>query len=128
MVALRFLADAQISPLTIRDLRTQGWDIVRLPEALDQRSSDTQVLASARQHGRVVVTQDLDFSALLAVGGHAGPSVITLRLENPRPRLVTRRLLDVVSALEEELSEGSVVAADETSVRYRLLPILRERD
>jgi predicted nuclease of predicted toxin-antitoxin system len=128
MPGLRFLADIHISPATIRELRDRGWDIVRVSDVLEARSSDAEILEYAGQHGQIVVTQDLDFSALLAIGGHAGPSVITLRLEDARPVVVTRRLLDVVSALEQELSEGVVVSADETRVRYRFLPILGERD
>ena len=128
MGGLRFLADIHISPVTIRALRGRGWDIVRVSDVLEGRSSDAEILEYARQHGQIVVTQDLDFSALLAIGGHTGPSVITLRLEDARPVIVTRRLLDVVSALKQELSEGMIVSADETTARYRFLPILGERD
>lgn len=128
MAGLRFLADVHISPATIRDLRSRGWDMVRVSDVLDPTASDAEILDYARQHSQIVVTQDLDFSALLAIGGHAAPSVITLRLEDARPAVVTRRLLDVVSALEQELSEGIIVSADETTVRYRFLPILGERD
>jgi len=128
MAGLRFLADIHISPATTSELRDRGWDTVRVSEVLEATSSDADILEYARQHGRTVVTQDLDFSALLAIGGHSAPSVITLRLEDARPAIVTSRLLDVVSALEQELSEGIIVSADETTVRYRFLPILGERD
>jgi len=127
MAGLRFLADMHISPVTVRGLRDEGWDAVRVSDVLEAGSSDAEILEYARQHSRVVVTQDLDFSVLLAIGGHAAPSVIALRLENARPVVVTRRVLDVVSALEQELSEGVIVSADETTVRYRFLPILGER-
>jgi len=125
---LRFLADIHISPATVVDLRSRGWDIVRVSEVLDPRSTDAEILAYARQHGQVVVTQDLDFSALLAVSGDAEPSLITLRLEEARPPIVTSRLLDVVSALAQELSAGAIVSVDETTLRYRLLPVHGDRE
>ena len=59
---------------------------------------------------------------MLAIGGHAEPSLMNLRLENARPDFVTSRIIDVVS-VTEELKQGVVVTTDETSARYRDLPI-----
>lgn len=128
MAGLRFVADMHISPVTIRELKARGLDVIRVSDVLDCRAPDSQILAFARDHGRIVVTQDLDFSFLLAIGGRTGPSLITLRLEDARPSTITRRVLEVVAALGQELSEGIAVSVDETSVRYRLLPILREHE
>ena len=124
---LRFLADMNISPMTVADLRSAGWDIVRVSDLMDEGSSDADILAHARRHGQVVVTQDLDFSALLAVGGYAYPSVITFRLTDARPSSVTRRLRDVVSEMNEELASGVAISVDETTARYRVLPIIPEQ-
>jgi hypothetical protein len=44
-------------------------------------------------------------------------------LEDARPLLVTRRVLDVVREMAEELSLGAIVSVDETIARYRRLPI-----
>lgn len=128
MPGLRFLADMHISPLTVRELTARGWDIVRVSDALHESASDSQILAHARANRQVVVTQDLDFSALLAIGGHASPSVISLRLAQARPATVTRRLIEVISAMERELAAGIVASVDEATVRYRSLPIQLERD
>jgi len=62
----------------------------------------------------------------LALSGYGKPSLINLRLENPRPDLVTSRIIEVVSTMEKELEEGVVVTIDETSARYRNLPIRLE--
>ncbi|MBM4040266.1 MAG: hypothetical protein FJ290_17305 [Planctomycetes bacterium] len=123
MPALRFLADMHISPLTVCELRLEGWDIVRVSEVMDEEASDLEILAYAREHGQVVVTQDLDFSALLAIGRRAKPSVVSLRLRSARPAHVTRRLRDVVAEMGEELALGAVISVNETAARYHLLPI-----
>jgi len=120
---LAFLANMNISPLTVEELRKLGWDIVRIPEVIDRKSKDADILAYARNHNMVVITQDLDFSMILAIGGHTKPSLINLRLENSRPDFVTSRIIDVVSVMERELKQGVVVTIDETSARYRDLPI-----
>ena len=123
MPGLEFLANMNISPLTVTALRRLGWDIVRVPEIMDSKSKDIAILTYAREHNRVVITQDLDFSSLLALGGYEKPSVINLRFENAKPEFITNRIIEIVNELEKELDEGIVVSVDEVSARYRNLPI-----
>ena len=123
MAGSSFLADMDISPLTVEALRKEGWDIVRVSHFLPVNARDADILQLARRQGRVVVTQDLDFSALLALGGHDRPSLITLRLHASDPETVTRRLLDVVPRVETELREGCAVTIEDETFRVRRLPI-----
>jgi predicted nuclease of predicted toxin-antitoxin system len=120
---LEFLANMNISPLTVKDLRMLGWDVVRVPEIMDSKSKDIDILTYARDHNKVVITQDLDFSSLLALGGYEKPSVINLRFENAKPDYITNRITEIVKEFEKELDEGIVVSVDEISARYRNLPI-----
>ena len=120
---LRFLADMNLSPITVDVLQQEGWDIVRVSTLLPADASDAEILVLARRQNRVVITQDLDFSALLALGGHAQPSLITLRLSNTDPSLVTERLRQIVPQSEQALQEGSAVTVDDSSLRIRRLPI-----
>jgi predicted nuclease of predicted toxin-antitoxin system len=120
---LRFLADMNISPSTVSEHQDKGWDISRVSDVLSGSARNQDILSFARDRTLILITQDLDFSALLAVSGHTRPSVITLRLEEPRPHLVTLRLVEVIAALGSQLEEGVVASVDESSVRYRTLPI-----
>ncbi len=99
MPKLEFLANMNISPLTVDELRKLGWDIIRIPEIMDRKSEDAEILNYARTHNKVVITQDIDFSALLAVGGYEKPSVRNLRLENARPDFVTSRVIEVIAEM-----------------------------
>ena len=74
---LRFLADMNISPLTVNVLADEGMDIVRVSTLLPPSASDESILGLARRQGRVVITQDTDFSALLVLGGYDRPSLVT---------------------------------------------------
>ncbi|MBA4418684.1 MAG: hypothetical protein C0392_12370 [Syntrophus sp. (in: bacteria)] len=123
MAELEFLADMNISPLSVEILRESGLRIVRITEGVDRKSKDAEILDYAREHTKVIITQDLDFSLLLALKGYQKPSLITLRLDNATPRFVAARVLDVVSAMAKELGEGVVMTMDETSARYRNLPV-----
>jgi predicted nuclease of predicted toxin-antitoxin system len=115
-----------ISPLTVSRLKRGGWDIIRSSDVMDKSAKDLDLSEYARQHNMVVITQDLDFSMLLAIKGYEKPSLINVRLEEAKPDYVANRIIDAVSELEPELSRGAVVTVDETSVRYRHLPITQE--
>ncbi|MCK5056924.1 MAG: DUF5615 family PIN-like protein [Candidatus Aminicenantes bacterium] len=123
MPALKYIADMDISPLTVRKLKQKGWDIQRVSEIMDARSSDIDILHYAKAQKKVVITHDLDFSELLAIYGYDSPSVISLRLNDMFPDFVTQRIIDIVFELENELKQGIVVSVDNNSARYRNLPI-----
>lgn len=120
---LRFVADMNISPLTVEALAAEGMDIVRVSSLLPANASDEDVLGLARQQGRVVITQDTDFSALLALGGHDRPSLVTLRLLNTDPEVVTQRLRKVLPQVEPALRRGCAVTVEDHTVRVRQLPV-----
>jgi len=120
---LRFLADVHISPLTVAVLKLQGYDILRSTDLLPATAADIDILELARVEGRIIITQDLDFSMLIAVGKYNQPSLVTLRLSSAKPDVITQRLLEVLPQLEEELTQGSALTIDDNSVRIRKLPI-----
>ena len=100
-----------------------GAKIIRVSEVMPENSKDLEILNYARAHNMVVITHDLDFSMLLAVRGFRKPSVINLRLGNVYPKFVAKRIAEVLSQLEKELSGGIVMSVDEISARYRTLPM-----
>jgi predicted nuclease of predicted toxin-antitoxin system len=119
----RFLADFNISPVTVAILQQEGWEIVRASAFLPATASDEELLALAGHEGRTIVTQDLDFSALLALQGLSKPSLITLRLASGDPVDVARRLKAVTFTLAEALHEPCAVTIEDLRVRVRELPI-----
>jgi predicted nuclease of predicted toxin-antitoxin system len=56
-----------ISPLTIAALKLQGYDILRTTDLLPATAADVEILELARVESRIVLTQDLDFSMLVAL-------------------------------------------------------------
>lgn len=119
----RFLADLNLSPLTVAELRRRGWDVVRSSELLPATAPDTEIFELARREGFVVITQDLDYSTLLALSGHSKPSLVTLRLTDSSPESVTRRLLAVLPPLESTLADGCAATIEDEAVRVRKLPM-----
>jgi predicted nuclease of predicted toxin-antitoxin system len=123
MSRLLLIADVHISPLTVTALKLQGYNIVRSTDFLPATAADVEILEFARVEGRIVLTQDLDFSMLLALSNYDQPSLITLRLSSAKPDLVTQRLLEILPNLEQDLIEGSAITINDNSVRIRKLPI-----
>ncbi|UCD49251.1 MAG: DUF5615 family PIN-like protein [Phycisphaerales bacterium] len=120
---VRYLADMNISPQTVDALAAEGTDIVRVSSLLPANASDQSVLSLAREQERVVITQDTDFSALLALGGYDQPSLVTLRLLNTDPEIVTQRLRQILPQTEAALRTGCAVTIEDHTVRVRQLPI-----
>ena len=120
---MRFLADMNLSPSTVAELASDGIDIVRVSSLLPVNASDKEILDLARREGQTVITQDVDFSSLLALGGYNRPSLITLRLLDTAPDLVTRRLREVLPSIEAALCKGSAITIDDRNMRVRELPI-----
>ena len=123
MAKLRFLANMNISPETVKALQEKGLDIIRVSQILPVTSSDAEILDFARRENRVVVTQDLDFSALLALGGFDRPSLITMRMRASDPEAITQKLLELLPEIQDMLAKGCVVSVDDYSFRIRWLSI-----
>ncbi|MCL4456334.1 MAG: DUF5615 family PIN-like protein [Nitrospirae bacterium] len=120
---LKFIADIHISPLTVKALQNKGYDVVRITDKLSATASDKEIIQLAHKEQAVIITQDLDFSAIIAQSGLNGPSVISLRVDNAKPDKVSRLLISVLPLIEIELAEGSIVSIDEKEYRVRRLPI-----
>ncbi len=118
-----FLADLNLSPISVKLLRQAGWDVIRSSERLPANASDEEILALARRERRTILTQDLDFSAMLALRGLDQPNLITLRLANPDPEEVVRKLLEASTLLGRVLSHPCAVTIEDRGVRVRTLPI-----
>ena len=124
MTSLRFLVDMNLPSKTTTNLQQQGWDALRVSQVLPMDTEDPKILEFARQQNRVIITQDLDFSSLLALGGYEKPSLITFRLSMPDSETITRKLLEIVPHIEDRLAERCAVTIDDRRVRVRRLPIL----
>jgi predicted nuclease of predicted toxin-antitoxin system len=116
---VRLLADLNVAPRTVVFLRSLGHDVVRVDALLPDTAPDAEIVGVALREG----TQDLDFSALVALSGRSGPSVVSLRLSSPRVERVNERLRDVLPSLAAEIESGAIVSVEDDGVRARSLPI-----
>lgn len=94
---MKFLADAGISPKTVAFLNAAGHDAVHVRQIGLQHASDADIVRRARQEGRVVLTFDLDFGEILALGAADSPSAITFRLSDEASASVNWKLDAVIA-------------------------------
>ncbi|HET6464343.1 MAG TPA: DUF5615 family PIN-like protein [Nitrospiria bacterium] len=120
---MKLLADLHISPKTVHALRKSGFTIARVTDHLPPTSTDRQIIELAERLQASIVTQDLDFSRLIAKSGKTFPSILSLRLGNVSHQHVTDILMRLLPAVEKDLEEGAVISVDEVGMRIRMLPI-----
>ena len=119
---MRILIDMNLPPRWKAVLERAGHDARHWSEVGPPDATDRFITQWARQHDYVVLTHDLDFSALLAATQATSPSVIQVRADDVLSEVLMETVLQAVGQFERELSEGALLSVDPTRARARVLP------
>ena len=99
------LIDNNLSPVPVEHFRAGGNEAVHVRTYTLQSAPDEVVLHRARDEGRVLISADTDFGALLARQHADRPSVLLLRHATPRRAVNQARLiLANLPAIEDDLT------------------------
>ncbi len=79
---MRLLLDQGLPRSTVLPLRNAGIEAAHVGDRGLATASDAKILEVGLEEGRVVVTLDADFHAVLVLSGATGPSVIRIRVEH----------------------------------------------
>jgi predicted nuclease of predicted toxin-antitoxin system len=120
---VKFLADMGISLKTVAFLHALGHDAVHLANQGLERLPDRDIVAKARQEGRILLVHDLGLGELIAASGATLPSVITFRLRNMHPDRVNGALQRLLPQHGDALERGAMISVTEGQVRVRSLPL-----
>jgi predicted nuclease of predicted toxin-antitoxin system len=121
---VKFLVDNPVSVQVAAALNAAGHDAVHVRELGLHQADDEQLVDLAVSEGRVILSADTDFGAILAVRRETKPSVVLFRRGTPRrPDLQARLLIANLPAISSELERGAVAAFYDTRIRIRRLPI-----
>src|SRR5438552_11847767 len=124
---MRFPADAGVSPETVEFLKQLGHEAVHVRTLGLQRAADAELVERARADSSVVLTFDLDFGEILALGILDKPSVIIFRPADERADSVNQSLSTVLAERLAELPSGALILVEDTRYRVRKLPIEHTR-
>ncbi len=120
---MRIIADVHIRPATVQHLNSLGHDVIRSSEILPEEAPDQEIIERAVATGRVILTEDLDFTDIIAISGATQPSLITLRLTDASADYVNRILEYVLPGLEQLVTTGIIATVEDERVRIRELPV-----
>src|SRR5579859_6706211 len=109
---MKLLLDMNLSPGWVNFLTDRGIEAAHWSAIGAATSTDAEIMAFARRNGYVVLTQDLDFSTILAVTQGKKPSVIQIRADNLNPAEIGAKVIAAVLRLELELERGALVTVD----------------
>jgi predicted nuclease of predicted toxin-antitoxin system len=71
----------------------------------------------------VVLTHDLDFSAILAATHGNKPSVVQIRADDVSPDIIGSQIISALKQMTPELEAGALLTVDPNRTRMRLLPL-----
>jgi len=117
---MRLLADECVAGTIVERLRSDGFDIVRASDVV-AAASDEQVLATAHQDGRVLITADQDFGELAVRFGLPSVGIVNLALGE----LSARTCADITAAALHNFEDRimrNLVTVEPARVRIRPLP------
>jgi predicted nuclease of predicted toxin-antitoxin system len=120
---MKLLLDMNLSPTWVRFLEENGFEAIHWSAAGEPTATDAVIMAWARGRGFVVITHDLDFSAILASTEARGPSVIQVRTQDVLPDAIGPDIVRVLRDQRAALDQGAIVSVDELMSRIRVLPI-----
>jgi predicted nuclease of predicted toxin-antitoxin system len=121
---MKFVVDVNLSPKWIAFLNKAGHEAVYWTDLGDPTDPDQEIMLWARNNGAIVLTCDLDFSAMLAASGDRKPSVVQLRPWKHRPELLMGRLSIALSAYQRFLDAGVLLTIDLAASRVHKLPLV----
>jgi len=115
--------DMNLSPEWLTVLQESGWQASHWSTVGSPTAADTDLLDWARQHGWVLLTQDLDFAELLFHTQAGTLSVVLLRLRNELDSAQQGRVCTLLRTAATALETGALLVIDERRARLRRLPI-----
>ncbi|HTJ58322.1 MAG TPA: DUF5615 family PIN-like protein [Devosiaceae bacterium] len=116
---MKVLVEMNMSPKWAETLGASGIETVHWSMIGDSFAKDRDIMAFAA----IVLTRDLDFSAILATTGTSGPSVVQLRRGDRFGPNLAQRVIAALRQLERELQDGVVMSVGPSRIRVRRLPL-----
>ena len=120
---MKLLVDMNLSPHWVDRLCAAGLPAVHWSGVGRMDAADIEIMAYAAKHDYVVLTHDLDFSAILAATQGTKPSVVQIRSDNLSPAAIGEPLIAALQQMTTDLEAGALLTVDPGRTRLNLLPL-----
>ena len=121
---MTLILDMNLSPKLVDMLAEQQIDAKHWCMIGSFAATDTEIMTYAKKNNCIVVTYDLDFTAILSVTHDCKPSVIQIRKHRLDFCFLAKLLSVVTRRWADDLSNGAVLTIDAEKLRVRLLPLI----
>ena len=120
---MKLLVDMNLSPRWIGLLVDNGIEAAHWSTLGANNAPDTEIMTYASANGYVVLTHDLDFSAILAATHGEKPSVVQIRADDVSPDVIGLQVITALRQMASELADGALLTIEPNRTRMRLLPL-----
>jgi len=122
-IYMKLLIDMNLSPkltdfLISCNIISTHWSTVGKTTA-----TDSEIVIYALQNNYVIVTCDLDFSAILAVTHGKRPSIVQVRTRYMPLNELAETVINSINQNIDDLNLGAILTIDAKKSRSRLLPL-----
>ena len=112
-----------VSPLLIEVLNSYGHEGVHAFHIGLDSASDDELIELARTENRIIVTADLDFPRILALGSYKNPGVILFRGGNYSNLEMQQLMETVLNEISPDDLVSSICVVDKKRIRITRLPL-----
>jgi len=124
---MKLLVDMNLSPRWISVLADAGIEAAHWSTLGADNAPDSQIMSYAHANDYVVLTHDLDFSAILAATHGEKPSVVQIRADDVSPDVIGKQVILALRQMASELEEGALLTVDPNRTRLRVLPLRQDK-
>lgn len=117
-MSIKFLLDQDVYAVTARFLADTGYDVVLVAQIGLSQASDEEILRTAQEQNRILVTRDRDYGNLVFVRT-IGSGVIYLRILPTNMNAVHNELVRILQIYSEEELAGAFVVVEPDRHRFR---------
>jgi len=120
---MKILLDMNVPIDYAAHLSKRGFEALRWSDVGASDAADSEIMAYAHCNNYIVLTYDLDFSAILSVTHELKPSVVQIRASD----MYAEQAADIISGYlhqyADEMRKGAILSIDLKKARLRLLPL-----
>ncbi len=122
---MKYLVDENLPASFCLILKALGFDARHVQDVGLTNTPDEIIVEFAGRTGETILTNDLDFSRIMALSGEKLPSVITFRLAVLNHEVFDKIARFNFSKFEADLAAGCLVTIDDGGIRVKRLPVVR---